>query len=56
MIQKGSLNAQHFLTAVKMTCPEKLEHLSRQLWLRVYSKVCLSVCVCVCVCVCAVHA
>ena len=47
MFQKGSLSAQRFLTAVKTAFPEKLETLSRQLWLRVWSKVCVDMCACI---------
>ena len=39
MFNKGSLSAQRLLTAVGDRQPEKLEELSRQLWLRVWSRV-----------------
>jgi len=38
MFVKGSLSTQRFLTAAKLTCPEQLEALSRQLWLRIWSR------------------
>lgn len=38
MFNKGSLSAQRLLTAVWDKEPEKLEELSRQLWLRVWSR------------------
>ncbi len=40
MFEKGTLRPQRFLTAVKHECPNKLEEMSRQLWLRVWSRVC----------------
>jgi len=39
MFVKGSLSTQRFLTAAKLMCPEQLEALSRQLWLRIWSRV-----------------
>ena len=39
MFRKGSLFPQRFLTAAKEECPNELEELSRQLWLRVWSRV-----------------
>ncbi|XP_041379788.1 glutathione S-transferase kappa 1-like [Gigantopelta aegis] len=39
MFEKGSLQAQRFLTAAKQLCPDYLEGLSRQLWIRIWSKV-----------------
>ena len=39
MFVKGSLKAQRLLIAAKMTIPEHLEELSRQLWLRIWSRV-----------------
>ncbi|KAL5014684.1 hypothetical protein ScPMuIL_008954 [Solemya velum] len=38
VIQKGSLSAQRFLTAVDMRQPEYTEEISRQLWLRIWSR------------------
>ena len=39
MFEKGSLSAQRLLTAVKEELPHKLEEVSRQLWLRIWSRV-----------------
>lgn len=39
MFNKGSLRAQRLLVATELSCPEKLEGLSRQLWLRIWSRV-----------------
>ena len=39
LFKKGSLKAQRMLTAAKLTIPEHLEELSRQLWLRIWSRV-----------------
>ena len=39
MIEKGSLRAQRFLTAIDLHAPEHLENISRSLWTRVWSKV-----------------
>lgn len=36
MFNKGSLNAQRFITAVDMVIPEHTESISRSLWLRLY--------------------
>ena len=36
---KGSLSAQRLLTAIKMKSPHHLESVSRQLWLRIWSRV-----------------
>lgn len=38
MIEKGSLRAQRFLTAIDIHAPEHLENISRSLWTRVWSK------------------
>lgn len=38
MFEKGSLNAQRFLTAIDMSMPEKLETVSRELWMRIWSR------------------
>ncbi|GFO08345.1 histone-lysine N-methyltransferase SETMAR-like protein [Plakobranchus ocellatus] len=38
MFEKGSLNAQRFLTAIDMTMPDKVENVSRELWLRIWSR------------------
>ncbi|KAM4858450.1 glutathione S-transferase kappa 1 [Urocitellus parryii] len=38
IIEKGSLSAMRFLTAVKMENPEMLEKVSRELWMRVWSR------------------
>ena len=35
----GSLNAMRFLTAVSMEQPEVLEKVSRELWMRIWSRV-----------------
>ena len=39
ILEKGSLQAQRFLTAVDMVQPDCMEEVSRQLWLRVWSRV-----------------
>jgi len=39
MVEKGSLRAQRFLTAINLHVPEHLEDVSRSLWTRVWSKV-----------------
>ena len=39
LFNKGSLKAQRMLTAAKLTIPEHVEELSRQLWLRIWSRV-----------------
>ena len=39
MFVKGSLSAQRLLTAIKMKSPQDLEGVSRQLWLRTWSRV-----------------
>jgi glutathione S-transferase kappa 1 len=39
MFEKGSLRAQRLLVASELTHPEKLEELTRQLWLRIWSRV-----------------
>jgi glutathione S-transferase kappa 1 len=38
MLNKGSLFAQRLLTSVSMTQPELLESLSRELWMRIWSR------------------
>ncbi|XP_057631038.1 glutathione S-transferase kappa 1-like [Chionomys nivalis] len=38
MFKKGSLNAMRFLTAVSMEQPELLEKVSRELWMRIWSR------------------
>ncbi|XP_069444719.1 glutathione S-transferase kappa 1 isoform X3 [Ovis canadensis] len=38
ILKKGSLTAMRFLTAVKMEHPEMLEKVSRELWMRVWSR------------------
>ncbi|XP_077896810.1 glutathione S-transferase kappa 1 isoform X2 [Ictidomys tridecemlineatus] len=38
IIEKGSVSAMRFLTAVKMENPEMLEKVSRELWMRVWSR------------------
>ncbi|PNI99906.1 GSTK1 isoform 6 [Pan troglodytes] len=39
MLEKGSLSAMRFLTAVNLEHPEMLEKASRELWMRVWSRV-----------------
>ncbi|XP_075414870.1 glutathione S-transferase kappa 1 isoform X1 [Tenrec ecaudatus] len=39
ILEKGSLSAMRFLTAVHLECPEMLEKTSRELWMRVWSRV-----------------
>jgi len=39
ILEKGSLSAMRFLTAVSMEHPEMLEKVSRELWMRVWSRV-----------------
>lgn len=38
MVEKGTLKAQRFLTAIKMQHPEHLENVSRELWNRIWSR------------------
>ncbi|XP_075414871.1 glutathione S-transferase kappa 1 isoform X2 [Tenrec ecaudatus] len=38
ILEKGSLSAMRFLTAVHLECPEMLEKTSRELWMRVWSR------------------
>ncbi|XP_006861252.1 PREDICTED: glutathione S-transferase kappa 1 isoform X3 [Chrysochloris asiatica] len=38
ILEKGSLSAMRFLTAVHLECPEMLEKVSRELWMRVWSR------------------
>ncbi|XP_004629083.1 glutathione S-transferase kappa 1 [Octodon degus] len=38
ILQKGSLSAMRFLTAVNMEHPERLEQVSRELWMRIWSR------------------
>ncbi|XP_027245568.1 glutathione S-transferase kappa 1 [Cricetulus griseus] len=38
ILKKGSLNAMRFLTAVSMEQPEMLEKVSRELWMRIWSR------------------
>jgi len=38
MVERGSLRAQRFLTAIDLYFPEHLEDVSRSLWTRVWSK------------------
>ncbi|XP_057641704.1 glutathione S-transferase kappa 1-like isoform X2 [Chionomys nivalis] len=38
IVKKGSLNAMRFLTAVSMEQPEVLEKVSRELWMRIWSR------------------
>ncbi|XP_006887313.1 PREDICTED: glutathione S-transferase kappa 1 [Elephantulus edwardii] len=38
ILEKGSLSAMRFLTAVQLECPEMLEKVSRELWMRVWSR------------------
>ena len=39
MVEKGSLRAQRFLTAINLHHPEHLENVSRELWNRIWSRV-----------------
>jgi glutathione S-transferase kappa 1 len=39
MIEKGSLRAQRFITAVAHERPEYIEGVSRELWKRIWSRV-----------------
>ncbi|XP_038597232.1 glutathione S-transferase kappa 1 isoform X1 [Tachyglossus aculeatus] len=41
ILEKGSLSAMRFLTAVNMERPELLEPMSRELWMRIWSRVSL---------------
>uniref|UniRef100_A0A8C3W5E1 Glutathione S-transferase kappa n=1 Tax=Catagonus wagneri TaxID=51154 RepID=A0A8C3W5E1_9CETA len=38
VLEKGSLTAMRFLTSVKLEHPEMLEKVSRELWLRIWSR------------------
>ncbi|KAK3788031.1 hypothetical protein RRG08_051105 [Elysia crispata] len=38
MFEKGSLNAQRFLTAIDMSMPDKVEPVTRELWMRIWSR------------------
>jgi glutathione S-transferase kappa 1 len=38
MLVKGSLNAQRLITAIQMQKPELVEPLSRELWMRIWSR------------------
>lgn len=38
VLEKGSLSAMRFLTAVNMEHPESLEKVSRELWMRIWSR------------------
>nr|KAF6319533.1 glutathione S-transferase kappa 1 [Myotis myotis] len=38
ILEKGSLSAMRFLTAVNLEHPEMLEKVSRELWMRVWSR------------------
>ncbi|XP_007954775.1 glutathione S-transferase kappa 1 [Orycteropus afer afer] len=38
ILEKGSLSAMRFLTAVHLDCPEMLENVSRELWMRIWSR------------------
>lgn len=37
-VKKGTVNAMRFLTAVSMEQPEMLENVSRELWMRIWSR------------------
>uniref|UniRef100_A0A5F4WCW6 Glutathione S-transferase kappa 1 n=1 Tax=Callithrix jacchus TaxID=9483 RepID=A0A5F4WCW6_CALJA len=39
VLEKGSLSAMRFLTAVNLEHPEMLENVSRELWMRIWSRV-----------------
>uniref|UniRef100_A0A2K5F8A5 Glutathione S-transferase kappa 1 n=1 Tax=Aotus nancymaae TaxID=37293 RepID=A0A2K5F8A5_AOTNA len=39
ILEKGSLSAMRFLTAVNLEHPEMLENVSRELWMRIWSRV-----------------
>ena len=39
MIEKGTLRAQRFLTAIAHEHPEHVEGVSRELWKRIWSRV-----------------
>lgn len=39
MIEKGTIKAQRFLTAIGEKHPEHLEGVSRELWKRIWSRV-----------------
>ncbi len=39
MIEKGTLRAQRFLTAIAHEQPEHVEGVSRELWTRIWSRV-----------------
>ncbi|XP_040857971.1 glutathione S-transferase kappa 1-like isoform X3 [Ochotona curzoniae] len=38
MRESGSVSAMRFLTAVNMECPEMLEKVSRELWIRIWAR------------------
>ncbi|XP_040857970.1 glutathione S-transferase kappa 1-like isoform X2 [Ochotona curzoniae] len=38
ILEKGSVSAMRFLTAVNMECPEMLEKVSRELWIRIWAR------------------
>lgn len=39
IVEKGSLRAMRFLTAISLNCNEHLEQVSRELWTRIWTKV-----------------
>ena len=41
MFQNGTITAQRFLTVVDLECPEMLEKITRELWLRAWTRVSL---------------